>query len=397
MSGKRALVASIVDPARNGRTRRVVEALQEAGWVVDVACGVVNTELPVRRNWFLGIDSTPVDIPWSLRRLSFRLSLLVSCALSCGSLVTAARRISFALFGGRKIEKIFSVDYELVVVEDFHLLALILEFKREARVVYDSRDYYHRLHEYRRLWERTFGKVFRVLSSELLPKCDEVITVSESLAGEFRREFGLDARVVRSIPSIETPLLNASQENTRSFSPPIRLLYHGRADFNRGLLKLGLAVQLSKIPLELDLFLSGPTFQRLFLRTLLSWCSRINFRRPVHIMELVNLAQRYDIGLALFPPKTTNLNHALPNKFFEYLNAGLPVAVGPGVGMSSIVSQFELGLVCQEWRFLQLRSIFEQVTEESLRAWQINVREFIVNNGWQEEKKKLLRILDVAR
>jgi glycosyltransferase involved in cell wall biosynthesis len=64
---------------------------------------------------------------------------------------------------------------------------------------------------------------------------------------------------------------------------------------------------------------------------------------------LLRLLPRYDIGWAAFNP-TLNAAHmdtALPNKVFEYLASGLPVAAGPHRALRRLVEEHEVGIVIE--------------------------------------------------
>jgi hypothetical protein len=61
--------------------------------------------------------------------------------------------------------------------------------------------------------------------------------------------------------------------------------------------------------------------------------------------EIVPLSNAYDIGLYLLPPSSFNNLHALPSKFFEFLQALLAIAIGPFQEMARIVREFRYKVV----------------------------------------------------
>ena len=61
--------------------------------------------------------------------------------------------------------------------------------------------------------------------------------------------------------------------------------------------------------------------------------------------ELASLANGYDIGLYLLPPTNFNHRYALPNKFFEFIQGRLAVAIGPSPEMAAIVRHYGCGVV----------------------------------------------------
>jgi len=61
--------------------------------------------------------------------------------------------------------------------------------------------------------------------------------------------------------------------------------------------------------------------------------------------ELSQRLNQYDIGMDLLPPNSLNNRFTLPNKFFEFIQARLAVAIGPSPEMAKIVNQYGCGVV----------------------------------------------------
>jgi hypothetical protein len=76
---------------------------------------------------------------------------------------------------------------------------------------------------------------------------------------------------------------------------------------------------------------------------------RIAFRPPVAPTEIAHTINAYDIGLFLIPPVNFSYQMTLPNKFFEFIMAGLAVAIGPSPAMAAITGQYDLGVVANSF------------------------------------------------
>jgi hypothetical protein len=59
---------------------------------------------------------------------------------------------------------------------------------------------------------------------------------------------------------------------------------------------------------------------------------------------IVSAIAKYDAGIYLMDQTTTQMQVTLPNKFFEYLQARLPIFTGGLPEMDRLVSMFELGV-----------------------------------------------------
>jgi len=49
------------------------------------------------------------------------------------------------------------------------------------------------------------------------------------------------------------------------------------------------------------------------------------------------------------PPANFNYRHALPNKFFEFVQGRLAVAIGPSPEMARLVRQYDCGIIADDF------------------------------------------------
>jgi hypothetical protein len=72
---------------------------------------------------------------------------------------------------------------------------------------------------------------------------------------------------------------------------------------------------------------------------------RITFHEAVLPEEIIGRICEYDIGLCLITPTNYNNLVSLPNKFFDYIIAGLAVCIGPSPSMVELVRKYRFGCV----------------------------------------------------
>jgi glycosyltransferase involved in cell wall biosynthesis len=92
----------------------------------------------------------------------------------------------------------------------------------------------------------------------------------------------------------------------------------------------------------------------------------IRFLDAVPMDQLVTLSSHYDIGLFLLPPTNFNYRMALPNKFFEYIQARLAIAIGPSPEMARIVQEFGCGVVAEDFSPASLAHALNQLSSADI-------------------------------
>jgi glycosyltransferase involved in cell wall biosynthesis len=83
---------------------------------------------------------------------------------------------------------------------------------------------------------------------------------------------------------------------------------------------------------------------------------RVRFAPPVDVDALVSSASESDIGLNPFPPVCHNTQFVLPNKFFEYMMAGLAMGSTDLPELRTLTDQLQLGV------------LFDRCSPESIAA-----------------------------
>ena len=77
-------------------------------------------------------------------------------------------------------------------------------------------------------------------------------------------------------------------------------------------------------------------------------------------------ANGYDAGIVFFPPLTANLEHALPNKFFDLIQARVAIVTGPSPEMAGIVREFGCGVVAAGFTLDALVAALGELTPEGI-------------------------------
>src|SRR5262249_46042114 len=101
---------------------------------------------------------------------------------------------------------------------------------------------------------------------------------------------------------------------------------------------------------------------------------RIFFRDPVPPLDIVRTVAAYDVGLCVIQPSTYNALMMLPNKLFEYIQAGLAVVVGPSPAMVEVVRRFDLGVVSPTFDAADVAATLNRLTLDDLQGLRRSAR-----------------------
>ena len=184
----------------------------------------------------------------------------------------------------------------------------------------------------------------RYVCDTYLRKAAKVITVAEGIAQEYHNDYGVKPVVVTNAANGQNFTIKPTVDRR------IRMIHHGHAMPTRQIEKMIELVGRLDERFELDLLLV-PTFPSYLerLKHLAARDPRVRFLSPVSPDTLVAVSNDYDLGLYLLAPSSFNNLHALPNKFFEFLQARLAIAIGPSPEMARIVREFQCGVVGDEF------------------------------------------------
>ena len=254
---------------------------------------------------------------------------------------------------------------EYIVCHDILLLPWVLETGSE--VIFDAREFYPAQFEQEKLWRLTWGRLYRHICTKYLDECRSVVTVSDGLAELYRTRFGTHAKV---IPSFAHPSVKAEVRT----ETPLRFVHHGNASAARSLENLVKGIgQVRGATLDLYLVVKEPTYYRT-LEKLCDSYEHVNLHQPVSFEDIGETLSQYDVGIFAPEPKTTNLLYCLPNKFFEFIQAGLAVLISPLPDLQRWTVQHDVGWVTGGFSSEDIYKPAEQLGRETVEEKKANAR-----------------------
>ena len=89
-----------------------------------------------------------------------------------------------------------------------------------------------------------------------------------------------------------------------------------------------------------------------------------------------------------------NLEHVLPNKFFEFIQARLAVLIGPSVEMVPFVERYGLGFVASDFSAASLAKRLAEVSVEEIDKCKRNADASAWEISAATEMEKLVRFVN---
>lgn len=338
------LILSFSPIASDARVLKQIALAREFGEVV--TCGYGPAPAGVREH---------LRAPDSARIFPLDPRLLVLRRGALGLRRSSAMRWARRALAGRA--------FDAVVVDDLEAAPLGLSVRSRGGHLLDLHEYTPRLHDDDAGWRRYLQPMFERLAARWLPRATAVTTVAHRIANEYERLSGV-------LPGVVVNAAPFADVDPTPVGETIRLVHSGACLRNRGILELVEAVESTSARVSLDLFLM-PNDPGLLaeLRARSVESDRIAVHDPVPYAELSSTLRAFDLGVHVLPPVTINNEWALPNKFFDYVQARLGVMVGPSPEMVRYVDEHGLGVVTRDFSLEAIVAAFDELTPEAVQEF----------------------------
>jgi len=290
------------------------------------------------------------------------------------------------------LQEVVASQPDLIHANEAIGLPLAIEAARRtgAKVLFDAHEYSPD-HRANTLWWRILAQpLYTYIISHYAPQAHAMITVEEHIARKYEKIFGLkDVGVIRNIPPYQESLFHPTNPDQ------IRLIHHGAAIRERQL--EGMIEVMARLDERFTLDFMLVPFGDGYIDELKAQAQalapgRIHFRPPVAPAKIVATIANYDMGLFLIPPVNFSYHMVLPNKFFEFVMAGLAIAVGPSPAMSALVEQYHLGVVADDFSPATLAQKLNALSAADIDAMKQNSLAAAQELNAETEMAKLLQI-----
>lgn len=297
----------------------------------------------------------------------------------------------YAEFNLRLFFYLMRARYDAVCSVDLDTLpaGCLASLLRGKKRVYDAHEYFTEVPE---VTGRPFVKFFWAAVARLcLPFYRHAYTVGPALAAVLQKKYGLPFSVVRNMP-YGAPRGESGGGEASSDDRKI-LLYQGALNEGRGI-EQALAAMRDLDGIEFWLAGEGDLSVPLRVQAqALGVEDKVRFLGFVKPADLKKITPNAWLGLNLFEAKGLNYYYSMANKFFDYVQAGVPVlsvdfpeyrALNTQVEVAILLDRLEPSAIVSTIQQLQNHpEIYErlrQATAEAAREW-----------TWENETGTLLR------
>lgn len=172
---------------------------------------------------------------------------------------------------------------------------------------------------------------FKMSEKYLLRKIDGYVTVNEPIIRKtesyYNHRFKVPALVVYNCPYYQE--VKPRRNNPRP-EDKIKILYQGRFALQRGLEQLVEAMKY--LPTSAELYfraIKDPSMEKILKKIVKEnqLEQKVKFLSAVPMARMVQAAKGFDIGVVAYVPVHADNELCTPNKLFEYMMAGLALAV----------------------------------------------------------------------
>ena len=310
------------------------------------------------------------------------------------------RQLCFLDYYLRTDKRLAGEAFSIYHAHDLNTLPLAWRLARRHHgcLVYDSHEYY--LERNRAVKYTFFGRWWRKkLEGYLVRSADLNITVNESIATMLGERYGVNPfKVIMNAPARRDVVVGDQECDLHNVLGICRtnkiLLYLGAITFNRGLERVIESLQyLPECHLVMMGFGKDDYKQGLLAEAEhFSVRDRLHFFGPVPSEMVTSYACSADVGVAAIKNVCLSYYYCSPNKVFEYVLSGLPVAASDFPELRKVVCDYNVGLTFNPEDPKDIAETIREILgspeiRNNLRANGLLAAEAF---NWEKESKKLL-------
>ncbi len=247
--------------------------------------------------------------------------------------------------------------------------------------IYDAHEYFSQLKEV--IQRPAIYKIWHSIEKAMVPRFKSGYTVSKSIQAEFKKLYGVTYQTIRNMPVHSSPAATI----------PIlkNIIYQGAVNEGRGFEFLIPAM--ADVDAVLNIYGDGNFMEQARKITLLhNLDHKIIFKGKMLPEDLNNITAAGYVGINLVENIGLNQYFSLANKFFDYVQHGVPQVTMNFPEYSSLNKEFEVAVLISDLQPSLISEALNKILNDSVlyRALKLNCTRAASEWTWQKEEKKLI-------
>jgi len=299
-------------------------------------------------------------------------------------LVFNAQLFFYLLFA--KVDILWANDLD-VLLPNF-----LISSGKNLKLVYDSHEYFTES-----VYKTSSRKVWQKLENYLFPRMKNVITVNDSIKNVYEKKYHVSIAVIRNVP-----YRYIKNETAKKIDLPadkkILIIQGMGLNENRGAEEAIQTMQF--LPDDFMLYFIGSGTVLAKLKTIvfdLKLESKIRFLDPLPYEQMMEYTSRSFLGL-IFEKIDVSDEHlfSLPNKFFDYLHAGIPVLSSKAPEIKRIIDQYQVGDFIESFAPKEIAEKIIGIAKDHLtyEMWKHNTIKASAELNWENEEAVLIKFME---
>jgi glycosyltransferase involved in cell wall biosynthesis len=257
---------------------------------------------------------------------------------------------------------------------------------KRVKLVYDAHEYFTEVPEVVR--RPMIQRIWKWIERVLVPGFDLAYTVSQGLSTLFQTHMGIEFHVIRNVPAKQTALVSKELHTNAPF-----ILYQGALNEGRGLENLLVAMR--EIPIKLKLAGEGDLSELLRKQVeTLKLNSKVEFLGFLPPERLKEVTLQSTIGINILEPVGKSYYYSLANKFFDYVQAGVPQVCIDFPEYRYVNNQYEVAILIKNTSSYEIKNAVERLLNDKTyySRLQGNCADCTAHINWDTEEQKLITL-----
>ena len=296
----------------------------------------------------------------------------------------------YAEYNIRLFFKLLFTKKSILLANDLDTLLpnYLISVIQNKKLVYDSHELFSEAPEL--ISRPRVQKFWLGIEAYIYPKLENCYTVCQSIADYYNSKYDTDFKVIRNLPErkIIVPYKFPFDVGEKKI-----ILYQGAINIGRG---LELMIGTMKF-IEDSIFViigDGDIFHELKKLVVDNHLeNKVKFLGRIQPSELTNITPLANIGVSLEEDLGLSYHYALPNKIFDYVQAGVPVLVSDLPEMRSVVEKYKIGAIVINRDKIRLAEQIQTILKGDKLNWNKNLDVASKELNWSIEKLLLKNII----